>query len=145
MQSSASTPDDVAPGTILTCSRCSYKWALRKRGALPKNCPKCRSTLWSKNYHVCKCLKCNHEWGTANESPLRCPKCHTSKWGVPPSPRAVQAETIKSRPSDSVKAEIYRHYEEGQGCIKIALDMVLAFGEVMDALVIKYPGEVIRI
>ena len=98
-----------------------------------------------KNYHVCTCLKCNHSWGTANESPLRCPKCHTSKWGVPPSPRAAHVETIKSRLSDTVRDEIYKQYEGGIGCMTIARNMLLAFGEVMDALVIKYPGEVIRI
>lgn len=145
MQTTTTVSSDVPPGTILTCSRCSYKWALRKRGALPKNCPKCRSTLWMKNYHVYTCMKCSYSWGTANENPLRCPKCHTSKWSVPPTPRMVRTETIKIRLRGEIKEQVYSLYENGNGCIEISSKLSIPFGDVMDALVIKYPGESIRI
>ncbi len=145
MHNSASIKEDVAPGTILTCSRCAYKWALRKRGALPKNCPKCRSTLWMKNYHVYECMKCNHRWGTANENPLRCPKCHTSKWNTPPAPRTIRADNLKSRLKPEVKAEVYRMYDRGNGCLAISRNLEISFGDVMDAIVIKYPGESVRL
>ena len=145
MQKPAITEEDVAPGSILTCSRCSYKWALRKKNALPKNCPKCRSTLWMKNYHVYECMKCSHKWGTANENPLRCPKCHTSKWNSPPVPRMIRTESLKSRLKPEIREEVYDLYEDGKGCIEISNILHLSFGDVMDAIVIKYSGESVRI
>ena len=145
MQSSASTPDDVAPGTILTCSRCSYKWALRKRGALPKNCPKCRSILWLKKYYNYNCLKCGHVWGTANDSPQRCPKCHTSKWNTPATERTVRNEPVKSKLPQDLKDRIKTAYEAGDGCLAIARSMGLAFSDVMDVMLESQPSDPIRI
>ena len=145
MQSSASTPDDVAPGTILTCSRCSYKWALRKRGALPKNCPKCRSILWLKKYYNYSCLKCGHVWGTANDSPQRCPKCHTSKWNTPATERTVRNEPVKSKLPQDLKDRIKTAYEAGDGCLAIARSMGLAFSDVMDVMLESQPSDPIRI
>lgn len=143
MQYTTLVPPQVAPGTVMTCSRCSHKWAIRKRGDIPKNCPKCRSTLWMKNYHVYTCMKCQHEWGTANEHPQRCPKCHTSKWNSPVSVPKVKSETVHSRLSPEAKSEVFALYSEGKSSMTISIEMKISYSEVMDTLLEKYaPGSV---
>ena len=138
-------PPEVAPGTILSCSRCGHKWAIRKRGALPKNCPKCRSILWLKKYYNYNCLKCGHVWGTANDSPQRCPKCHTSKWNTPATERTVRNEPVKSKLPQDLKDRIKTAYEAGDGCLAIARSMGLAFSDVMDVMLESQPSDPIRI
>ncbi|MCQ2079794.1 MAG: hypothetical protein MJZ38_07060 [archaeon] len=138
-------PSEVPPGSIMTCSRCAYKWAIRKRGDIPKNCPKCRSTLWMKEYHNYTCARCEHTWGTANDSPQRCPKCHTSKWNVPAVQRPAKSETVVSKLDPALKERIYGLYYDGKGGITIAIEMGLAFGDVMDALCEKFPGDNINL
>lgn len=112
----------VTAGKVYICSRCSHRWVARKKGGLPKNCPKCRSTVWMKDYHICKCYRCNHKWGTVNEEPKRCPKCHSTKWAVPvktgessPQGEVGLPQHDRSRPDEGSRKEIcggrvlYRH------------------------------------
>ncbi len=70
----------VATGSVYVCSRCAHTWVARKKDGLPKNCPKCRSTVWMKDYHICKCARCGHQWGTVDPAPKRCPECGTNRW-----------------------------------------------------------------
>ncbi len=144
MHTTTVIPPEVPPGTILVCSRCSHKWAIRKREALPKNCPKCRSTLWLKKYYRYTCMKCNHEWGTANDSPQRCPKCHTSKWNTPPTPETVKPHAVKCKLVKSLKINVLNAYAEKKSCIKVAAQFNLALSEVFDAVLEAYPDEKIR-
>lgn len=135
----------VAPGSIMTCSRCSHKWAIRKRGDLPKNCPRCRSTLWMKNYHVYTCLKCEHSWGTANECPMRCPKCHTSKWNTPVVVNDVKSEPIQCKLPQEDKEKIFRMYALNKGCVAISIDLGIPFSEVIESLLERNPEENVRL
>ncbi len=144
MHTTTLVPDEVPPGTILVCSRCDHKWAIRKRGALPRNCPKCRSTLWLKKYYTYTCLKCNHEWGTANDSPERCPKCHTSKWNSPPTPEVVKSHPVKCKLQYATKQEILKAYSQNKGCFKISNEFNLAFSDVIDAILESNPDEKVR-
>ena len=141
MHTTTIIPPEVPPGTILVCSRCNHKWAIRKRDTLPKNCPKCRSTLWLKKYYRYTCMKCNHEWGTANDSPQRCPKCHTSKWNTPPTPETVKPHTVKCKLRDPLKTEVLNAYSQNKSCFKVAADFNLALSDVIDALLEAYPDE----
>lgn len=75
----------VTTGSVYVCSRCSHTWVARKKDGLPKNCPKCRSTVWMRDYHICKCARCGHQWGTVDEDPKRCPKCGTNRWNKSPT------------------------------------------------------------
>lgn len=145
MQYTQTVPSSVAPGSILTCSRCAHKWAIRKKGDLPKNCPKCRSTLWMKNYHVYTCMKCEHSWGTANESPQRCPKCHTSKWNTPNITKSNKESRIVCRLSAEAKAQVYERYDAGETVIAISVATGIAFGDVMDAVLERNPSATARI
>jgi len=145
MQCTTLVPPQVPPGTIMTCSRCSHKWAIRKRGDIPKNCPKCRSTLWMKNYHVYTCMKCQHEWGTANECPQRCPKCHTSKWNSPTTVQKVKVEPVHSKLDPEVKDAVFNLYSEGKSTLTISIMMSIPYSEVMDTLLEKYASGTIKI
>lgn len=98
-----------------------------------------------KKYYRYTCMKCGHQWGTANDSPLRCPKCHTSKWNVPQTPKNRKSKPVRSRLPRQLKAEICGAYGEGLGCLAVAGRLNLAFGDVMDVLLEAYPGEKIRI
>ncbi len=144
MHSTIIIPPEVPPGTILVCSRCNHKWAIRKKGTLPKNCPKCRSTLWLKKYYRYTCLRCNHEWGTANDAPIRCPKCHTSRWNSPPASESTKPHTVKCKLESSVKTEVLNTYSKNKGCIEVANILNLALSDVIDAVLETFPEDKIR-
>jgi DNA-directed RNA polymerase subunit RPC12/RpoP len=129
-------------GTLYTCSLCGHRWVSRKDDGLPKSCPKCRSTVWMKEYLRCKCLRCGHEWGTARGHPKKCPKCHSIKWDVPASEvRSSSGSRLDAEESE----EVISRYEKGMGCTAISIDTGISFGEVHAALRAKYPGANIRI
>jgi len=98
-----------------------------------------------KNYHVYTCMKCEHSWGTANENPLRCPKCHTSKWNSPAVVRDAKEDAVICKLPSEVKERIYSAYSSGKSVINISIETRIAFGDVMDALLEKYPGANIKI
>ncbi len=64
------------------CSKCFYSWKKRKSNP-PKNCPRCRSTVWMSEYFQKECKRCGHEWGSTREEPARCPSCGSQKWDEP--------------------------------------------------------------
>lgn len=144
MHSTVIQPPEVPPGTILICSRCNHKWAVRKKGTLPKNCPKCRSTLWLKKYYRYTCMKCNHTWGTANDSPQRCPKCHTSKWNSPPVPESTKAHMVTCNLDPSIKSKILEEHMKNKGCFEISKQFDLALSDVIDAILESNPNEKIN-
>lgn len=125
----------VTAGKVMVCSRCSHRWIVRKRDGLPKNCPKCRSTVWMKDYHICRCYRCNHEWGTVNKEPKRCPKCHSVKWAVPVrrSDAALRSRLAPRNPIDREEVEdVLRRYADGESCTSIAISTGMSFSDVYD-------------
>ncbi len=125
----------VTAGKVLVCSRCFHRWVARKSDGPPKNCPKCRSTVWMKDYHVCRCYRCNHEWGTTNSEPKRCPKCHSVKWAVPVrnSDAAPRSRFAPRNPMDPEKVEdVLRRYADGESCTTIAISTGMSFSDVYD-------------
>ena len=134
----------VTAGKVYVCSRCSHRWVARKKGGLPKNCHKCRSTVWMKDYHICKCYRCNHKWGTVNEEPKRCPKCHSTKWAVPvktgessPRVRSVSRSMI----GPDLMKEVVRRYAEGESCTAIAIATGISFSDVYAIVKSHYAGD----
>ena len=57
----------------------------------------------------------------------------------------IRTESLKSRLKPEIREEVYDLYEDGKGCIEISNILHLSFGDVMDAIVIKYSGESVRI
>ncbi|MCQ2069741.1 MAG: hypothetical protein MJZ68_01235 [archaeon] len=135
------TDSGTAPvaGAVYTCSICFHRWVARK-GAYPKNCPNCRTTLWMKEYHIYKCCRCFHEWGTAREISKRCPKCHSSKWQEPVSNTETVVIDSKCKLGVSDRGKVLDLYNSGTGCISIAVQTGIAFGDVFAAIKEKYPG-----
>jgi hypothetical protein len=86
-----------------------------------------------KDYRVCKCYRCNHQWGTAKGEPKRCPKCHSVYWNVPikgdTSGRRIRTAT-RTAVDISVREDIVRRYSEGESCTEIAIGTGISFSDV---------------
>ncbi len=119
-------------GRIYTCSRCTHRWVARKKDGIPKNCPRCRSTVWMKDYRIFRCLRCDHSWGTAKGEPKRCPRCHSVRWNTPvkeTSSRSRSRQMLHSVDPEAAK-EVMERYADGQTCTEIAIATGLSFGDV---------------
>ena len=97
-----------------------------------------------KDYHICKCYRCNHKWGTVNEEPKRCPKCHSTKWAVPvktgessPRVRSVSRSMI----GPDLMKEGVRRYAEGESCTAIAIATGISFSDVYAIVKSHYAGD----
>ena len=129
-------------GALYTCSLCGHRWVSRKDDGIPKSCPKCRSTVWMKDYLRCVCLRCGHKWGTARGRPKRCPRCHSVRWDIPDTDVHVSGGSSLSRKE---KDDIAGLYEGGMGCTEISIETGIPFSDVYAALRMKFPGAIIRI
>ncbi|MCQ2084969.1 MAG: hypothetical protein MJZ21_02330 [archaeon] len=119
-----------------TCAVCSATWAPKKKEGLPNRCPRCKSKLWNTCYRH-KCILCGHDWMSANAVPDRCPGCQSKKWQDKGSD--ISPSTFAPIPND-LRRPILLRYDAGMGCIKIAIDLAITFGEVMDIVIDAYPN-----
>ncbi len=66
---------------VNACRLCGYVWKSRGKGDGPKNCPRCRTTLWDdENVSKVACERCGHSWATTKGRPPKCPSCGSKRW-----------------------------------------------------------------
>jgi predicted Zn-ribbon and HTH transcriptional regulator len=71
------------PHNVRACRLCGHVWESRKEGGEPKNCPKCRTSLWdNRKVELVACRRCGHTWATTIAHPSKCPSCGSKRWDV---------------------------------------------------------------
>lgn len=134
-------------GSVYTCALCGHNWVSRKDNGVPKSCPKCRSTVWNKDYHVCECVRCGYKWGSTHERPSRCPGCHTTKWDVPEDSAGRKKHRRPARVSvtPDKAEEINCLYDAGENITAIARHTGLSFCKVFSVISDSRPKEQLNI
>ena len=115
--------------TTNVCGRCGHKWVSVKEK--PARCPACGTYHWYGESMTNTCAVCGHTWfSRTGKPPLRCPKCKTRSW----SSSAAKAKRICTEFVDEDSKKILAMYEEGTGCIRIAMQTGIALSTVIDTI-----------